>query len=124
MEIEIKCGKCTNGFIRAYAHIQGGRCFSCKGRGYFVTTKDKEARKAKRKAAKKAEIEARAAAGNIRIEALLIKYANDSRVGPKTKARCEKFDAVAQEVVTLLDKWDNTPDYADKYWWVVRNLAE
>ncbi len=123
MEIKTKCGKCTDGIIRAFMHIDNGRCFSCKGKGYFVTTEAKEARKAKRKAAKKVEADARALEYTAKSDALVAKYANDPRIGPERKATCQQHDCVARETAEILAEWDNTPGWAEKYHWIARNLA-
>ena len=123
MEIRRECGKCTNGIIRAFMHIQNGQCFACKGRGYFVTTEAKEARKAKRKAAKKAEADARAIEYASKSDALVAKYHGDPRLGPDRKAMWEKHDCVARETAELLNDWDTIPGWAEKYHWIARNLA-
>jgi DnaJ-class molecular chaperone len=36
--IKTECGKCAGkGNIKAFSNVDGGRCFSCSGRGYRVT---------------------------------------------------------------------------------------
>ena len=121
--MKIKCTKCTDGIIRAFMHIDNGRCFACKGNGHFVTTAAKEDRKAKRKATKRAEADARAIEYKAKSDALVTKYANDSRIGPERKADWEKHDCVARETAKILNEWDNTPGWANKFPWIVRNLA-
>lgn len=35
--IKVECAKCGGkGFIKAYANIDGGRCFSCAGKGFSL----------------------------------------------------------------------------------------
>ena len=122
--MKIECNKCDgSGIIRAYMHIDNGRCFSCKGKGHFVTTKAKEDRKASKRAAKKVESDKAAVSYKAKSDALVAKYANDSRIGPDRKATCQKHDCVARETAEILAEWDNTPGWADKFPWIARNLA-
>jgi hypothetical protein len=38
------CGKCKGkGYLKNYAHVDGGRCYGCEGRGW--TTSEKQASK-------------------------------------------------------------------------------
>lgn len=119
------CGKCGGqGVLNAFRHIAGGRCYSCKGVGYFETTKRREANRLRRAEAKRQAEADRAAplieAADARMEAA----ATDPRVGPETRARMAKHPVVAFEVSTSLAKWDADADWIEARPWIRRNLAE
>lgn len=41
------CPDCTNGFIQSYAHIDGGICYNCHGKGFFTYNVEKERKREK-----------------------------------------------------------------------------
>ena len=123
--INIKCGKCGGkGILNAFLHVAGGRCYTCKGVGHFVTTKARETAKAHKAAAARASEEARLAPILAAAEISRSDAATDPRVGPKTRARVVAHPAFASQTASHLAKWDADPSWIDARPWIRENLAE
>ena len=123
--VTITCGKCGGtGTIRAFAHIQGGQCFACKGVGHFTRTAASVARSERRAAQRRAETLRAVEEGNRRADAREALYADDARLGPRTRERVTRFPAVAYETYATLAKIDAGELTREKHPWVFRNLAE
>lgn len=124
------CGKCNGtGFLSAFRHVEAGRCFSCKGVGYFEVSNTPAAIKARaRRAAKRearlAAAQAHAAEQQAAHDVLAEQYRNDDRLGPNTRDSFDKHPAFQFEVVGILTKWDADPTYIQERPWIARNLAE
>lgn len=108
---KITCPRCNGSGHFSFNLVKGTVCFGCDGAGFKVVDGKKHAaavaRKTKRDEAKKAEIAARVAKANELYYARQATYANDPRIGPQTRARCARFEAVADEIYRSLDAFDN-----------------
>ena len=114
------CGKCSGtGFLSYYSHIAAGKCFSCMGHGHKAVKTDPVILKARReKAAAKRKANVLPAEVRKAKLAALTYYETDSRIGPKTSAKCQEFPAVMFETCQNLQRIDSgtCPD------WAVKNL--
>ena len=114
------CKRCGGkGIIAHYNHVVGGRCFSCRGAGYETVKTDPVILKAHREkaAAKRKANVLPAEVRKAKLEAFT-SYETDSRIGPKTSAKCQEFPAVMYETCGNLQRIDSgtCPD------WAVKNL--
>jgi len=112
--IIVVCPRCGGSGHYSFNLIRGTMCFGCDGSGKILTTNAKiaAAKKAKIKSATKKELErellsVRIEAYNITLTAMVEKYKNDPRLGPKTKARCDQFPAVAEQTYKTLEMFDS-----------------
>lgn len=123
--IVVDCGKCGGtGIIRAFAHIAGGTCFACKGVGHFTRTAASVARSKRLAAKRREEVERAVEEGNRRADAREALYADDARLGPRTRERAARFPLVAFETYKTLAKIDAGELTPERHPWVFRNLAE
>lgn len=108
---KITCPRCNGSGHFSFNLVKGTVCFGCDGAGFKLVDGKKHAaavaRKEKRAAAKKAEMAERVAKANELYYARQAKYVNDSRIGPETRARCARSEAVADEIYRTLDAVDS-----------------
>ncbi len=113
--IKIECTKCGGtGTIRAFKHIDNGRCFACQGKGFRPITRAKLDAQNRRNAKKAAEATAAFNKRDQENRKLAEKYANDPRIGPIARRRCAASYVYSSETY----EWLNEIDTA------LRNLAE
>ena len=128
---KIPCSRCGGSGRMPYTHVQGGVCFLCKGTGGKTVTLaegDAAARrraKAKAKRAEKLAAErARQAVAAAEWDRRIEHYRNDARLGPRTRARYDRYPQVAFEVASTLAKWDADPSWIKAKPWIADNLSE
>lgn len=122
--VQVDCGKCGGaGYVRAFSHIRGGVCFACNGVGHFTRTRASIQRSRKLAGQKRANTAKRVQAANARADAREEHYRADPRIGPDTRARCEKFPAFAFQCYSLLAKIDAGELTEATHPWIFRNLA-
>jgi hypothetical protein len=107
---KITCTRCGGSGRFSFNLVRGTVCFGCEGVGHKVVDAKKhaaaQARKAKRLETQQANMAERIAKANAAYDDRRAKYENDPRIGPKTRARCEQFEAVAGEIYKGLHDFD------------------
>lgn len=115
------CGRCGgSGRIPGFSHVVGGVCFTCDGAGHFVRTvaaksrsEAERARRERARAGREVLAAERVAEANAATAARALRYVNDPRIGPRTRARVDQFPAVAHEAYRALERVDRgeVPEY-------------
>lgn len=107
---KVRCARCCGSGRYSFNLISGDKCFGCGGKGYVWADPAKLARNQKarecRAAKSKVNRDARVALGAEMAAERERKYKDDPRLGPKTRARCAQFEAVAFDVYRMLDAAD------------------
>ena len=123
--IKVECSKCHGRGVLNWTSVNGGKCYSCNGLVYFVTTKANEQRKAERIAKRRQSTQARINKGRQDIETnhKQALKALGHLIGPETKGRMELFPLVRFETMQTLSKIYRGDITKDKQPWVFRNLS-
>lgn len=125
MAKKIKCGKCGGtGRLNAFLHIQGGKCFPCKGKGYWTISdkawKAKQAKKAEQ--AKQRVIDDEKAVKREIADLELIK--SSKLLGPETLASCAAHPMFASQTAQHLRKIKAGKFTRKSHPWIFDSLAK
>lgn len=120
---KVNCTRCGGSGNFSFNLVRGTVCFKCNGAGTILVDLAKEKTRLEKKAIKDAAnnelIEARIAAANKASAEREAKYKDDPRIGPKTKARCREFEAVAHQTYKTLEMVD-----LGKYVHAINDIAQ
>lgn len=109
--VKVTCERCCGTGRYSFNLVHGTRCFKCGGSGFVLAdpVKLQRNKKARERAAvkRKEAMEARIAEAARRADEREEKYKHDKRIGPGTRARCERLPAVAHDVYQILFDIDN-----------------
>ena len=109
--IRITCSRCLGSGNFSFNLTRGTVCFQCNGDKTVLVDSVKEAKRLEAKRIRselaKSDMDAKVAVANQAYKARVAKYQNDSRIGHKTKVKCEQFEEFANQTYKLLEDIDN-----------------